>query len=119
MSRPPTLFDSPQFPLVPDAAGRRWYANVDNEIQLQQDLSIGDDGHWTHNVNGGPVAVPTGLFTIMKGVLKIPIDREVKLFLFEYEYQQFVLGLEWGDPDTDYAYLWTYTYAALPGMFKR
>ena len=106
-----TTFDSPQFPLLPDAQGARHYANVDNRVDYMLGYPVGQSFP-------RPVAVPTGLFTLMKQVFKIEPHEQVTMYLHEYQPDRFVFGIDWGDGDHDFADLWTYTWETLPGMFK-
>lgn len=103
-----TAFDQPQLSFAPDPKGRRNYGNVDNEVQITT-LS---------ETFGVIVAVPTGLFTIMKQVFKVEPHQAAKMYLHEYEPNKFVFGIDWGEDENDFADLWTYTWAALPGVFK-
>lgn len=101
----PTVFDKPQFHLLPDHAGVRMYANVDNVMEVVTHAG-------SHRV---AVAVPTGLFTLMRGVLKVPREARVNLALDELgesDGGKFLLSMMWGN---EHLYdLWTYSPASLP-----
>jgi hypothetical protein len=57
------VFDSPQWSLVPDLTGARFYANVDNRLEIT-------NGRTSFHV---ALAVPTQLFTYM---LNIGVKQE-------------------------------------------
>lgn len=106
-----TSFDQPQLSFAPDPKGERLYGNVSNMVQITLTHPVGE-------TRGVAVAVPTGLFTIMKQVFKVEPHHRTEMYLHEYEPGKFVFGIEWGEDDNDFADLWTYTWAALPGVFK-
>lgn len=93
-----TVFQTPQFKLMPDRQGPRFYANVNNCMELA--LSSG-----MYHV---AVEVPTGLFTLMKDVFKVPRDAEVSLSIDEVQATptRYVFSITWRDQIRD---LWEYT----------
>ncbi|MEG1121222.1 MAG: hypothetical protein RSE62_03365 [Citrobacter sp.] len=106
MSAIATAFSGPQFPLLPDDRAR-YYANVDNRLQF-----VYPDGR----VRNFPIVVHTSLFSMMREVLKVPVDSEVTMYLSDTGDRRFVFGIMWDEEDfTD---LWYYTPATLPPMFK-
>ena len=105
-----TTFQTPQFPLLPDPIGPRHYANVDNRLEV----SMRDTQYRV------ALAVPTGLFTLMKDVLGITPDNEVLLAIDQAtvrpnEDDRFVFSVMCGDDLWD---LWSYTAAGLPKWLK-
>lgn len=100
------MFPRPEFNLLPDLNGPRMYANVDNRLEVAL-----DNGETTYIV---PLAVPTGLFTLMRGVMKIPIGETVRLSideLAEGEDVSYVFSLMCGDSLYD---LWRYSRGSVP-----
>ena len=97
----PTVFRSPQFKLLPDPKGHRYYANVDNLMSV----TIDDDEFFV------AVAVPAGLFTIMRLSLKVPPSAEVKLGLDQHG-ERFVFSILYGE-DNLYD-LWDYSSQSVP-----
>lgn len=106
-----TVFPVPQFPLKPDEFGVRHYANVCNKMEV-----VASGG--TYHV---ALAVPTGLFTVMKEVMKIPPGEEVKLLLIEdsevdavtdEEKQFYVFSLLYGE--NGLFDLWQYSPGTVP-----
>lgn len=95
------VFDTPQFPLMPDKSGRRMYGNVDNLMEVVR--------------NGQSVyvllAVPTGLFTLMQDVLRVPPEEHVCLSLDEGEDGRYIFSLMYG---TNLVDLWTYSQKSKP-----
>lgn len=105
-----TTFQTPQFPLLPDPIGPRRYANVDNRLEV----STRDAQYLV------ALAVPTGLFTLMRDVLRIVPDNEVLLAVDQVtvrpdEDDRFVFSLMSGNDLWD---LWSYTAAGLPKWLK-
>lgn len=105
---PNTLFEKPEYELIPDEAGPRFYANVDNRIHRQ---------YGSGAVKERPVVVPTALFTLMRETLKIAPEDEVTLYLVPDE-DYYVFGMAWGDNDNNVADLWFYTGKTLPPFLK-
>lgn len=108
MTRPPTLFDTPQFALVADARLRS-YANVANDMVIEGE---GYDPFKTYYV-----VVPTALFTLMKDTLHVdPHDDAFMFLLRPAGSEYFIFGLAWSEESfTD---LWVYTEASLPLCFR-
>jgi hypothetical protein len=97
-----TVFDRPQFGLLPDLAGPRQYGNVDNRMEVHTRA-----GTW-HVA----LAVPTGLFLLMKGVLSVSVDDAVSLSLDEGDDERYVFSLMVG---TERLYdLWSYSTGSVP-----
>lgn len=96
-----TLFDKPQFELLPDPEGNRLYINVDNGVELPDGRLI-------------PVVVNSMLFTIMREALKIPADDSVYLYLSKDD-SYYALCIEWCG---EAACLWTYTEKTLPYVLR-
>lgn len=97
-------FQSPQWRLLPDPVGVRRYANVDNrmEVKLTSDPAF-----------RVAVAVPTGLFTLMKDVFKVPVGETVTLAIDQDDFKdRYVFSLMYGG-DNLYD-LWMYTGSTLP-----
>ncbi len=99
------MFDRPQYDLKPDPFGPRMYANVSNEMEVV-------------NLRGEfvtvPVAVPTGLFTIMKDVISVPPTERVTLSIDatpKGEDVRYVFSLMYADHLYD---LWDYSLGSLP-----
>ena len=78
------------------------YANVDNLMEV----SCGGTVHYVL------LAVPTGLFTLMQDVLKVPPEQSVSLSLDEIPDGKFVFSLMQGD--TNLTDLWTYSERSMP-----
>lgn len=68
---PVTVFDRPQWHLLPDPKGARMYANVDNRVQVAQ-------GSRSFHV---AVSVATELFTFLKEVARVTPEDRVSLSL--------------------------------------
>ena len=83
------------------------YANVDNKLELATSSGI------SHVA----VAVPTGLFTLMKDVFRVPVDVTVNLAIDEIVDERgdrdstFVFSIIWGNEIRD---LWAYSRGSLP-----
>lgn len=97
----PTVFDRPQWPLVPDPQGVRMYANLENRLEIALTSS-------SHTV---AVALPTGLFHLMKDVLKVPPEDQVTLYIDQVG-EKYVFGLLQGS--STLVDLWEYTLKTLP-----
>lgn len=107
----PPVFPTPQFSLLPDFKGVRPYGNVDNRMEVH----IGVDLYHV------ALAVPSGLFTLMKTVFKVPPEETVNLLLMEDTASDAVTGdavstytfsLMYGE---DHVYdLWAYSEGSLP-----
>lgn len=95
-----TLFDQPTIKLLPDETGPRFYANVDNRIEVVR-------GRDTYRV---AVAVPTEFFTLMKEVCDITPDEEVTLAI-DQDGEHYVFSLLAGQRLFD---LWRYSERSLP-----
>ena len=104
MPRPAVAFDTPRFELLPDPAGIRAYANVDNRVAV---TGRGREKRVS-------VIVPTALFTIMKDVYKIDRGETVDLYITR-DGDYYVFGMLWGEES--YADLWCYTDTNLPVIF--
>lgn len=108
MTRPNTTFEKPEWPLIADPVGARFYANVDNRVAR----------HYSNGrIKDVPVVVPTDLFTFMREVLKIDPVEDVQLYLVPDD-KFYVLGMTWGEKDTNVTDLWAYTATSLPAVFK-
>jgi hypothetical protein len=94
-------FPKPQFKLLPDLQGRRWYANVDNLLEVS-------NGEAVHYV---ALAVPTGLFTLMKDVLKVTPEERVSLALDRVEDRWYFSLMRGEEKLYD---LWSYADSTLP-----
>lgn len=68
-----TVFQRPPYSLLPDPKGVRMYANVSNRMEIAR-------GDRAHHV---AVAVPTGLFSFLREVVKAPIDEVFYLAMDE------------------------------------
>jgi hypothetical protein len=68
--RTKTAFDTPQWRLLPDRKGPRYYGNVDNVLEVT---------NCGKTVGRYPVAVPTALFTYLAEVIKAPVHATVHL----------------------------------------
>lgn len=102
------MFPRPEFKILPDLNGHRMYANVDNRLEVAL-----DEGNTTFGV---ALAVPTGLFTLMRDVMKVPIGETVKLSIDEVivgedAQKEYVFSLMWGDNLYD---LWKYSRGSVP-----
>lgn len=104
MPHPVTIFDSPPCNLQPDVSGPRWYANVDNRLEV--------------NIGGRPytiaIAVPTELFTFLKEVAKVSPEEDVTLSLDKID-GRYVFAALAGDSLHD---LWYYSDASLPRWIR-
>lgn len=99
------MFDRPQYDLKPDPFGPRMYANVSNEMEV-----VNQRGELVVV----PVAVPTGLFTIMKDVIAVPVSETVRLSIDatpKGEDVRYVFSLMFADQLYD---LWDYSWGSLP-----
>lgn len=94
-----TVFDKPQAVLLPDPFGPRFYANIDNRL----DVAVGR-GHVV------AVAVPTELFTFLKEVAKVSPEVIVNLGL-DRQGDRYVFSMLAGDSLFD---LWSYSRKSLP-----
>lgn len=105
-NRPVTLFPSPEWPLLPDPEGPRFYANVDNRLEV-----IAQDGS-THEV---ALAVPTAWFTLARDVLNVTREESVSLAI-EYHTRWFIFSAL---TDTNRLFdLWAYTAGNLPSWLS-
>lgn len=101
VEKPRVTFDRPQFNLLPDEKGVRFYANVDNRMEVL-----------ARNTNYYvAVAVPTGLFTLMADVFKVPLEEEVRLSMDEVG-DRFVFSIFYGSDNL--VDLWDYSRKTLP-----
>ena len=101
MDNPAPVFNSPPFRLLPDSAGPRWYANVDNRLEISTD-------HGSYHV---AVAVPAELFTLMLQVFKIAPEQDVSLAI-DQEGERYIFSLMFaGEELRD---LWSYSRGSLP-----
>lgn len=101
-------FQKPQFPLLPDPHGLRNYANVSNTLEIA--FSTG-----TRRV---ALAVPTGLFTLMKDVFNVLPEDRVQLGIVEEEGADdpgFVFYMVHKSSVYD---LWRYSSAGLPAWMR-
>lgn len=91
MKHPTTVFDRPQWNLLPDPAGVRSYANVNNRLEVTRGSAV----------YAVALAVPTELFTLMREVLHVPIDSAATLSMDLldgwYVFSLMVTGGEGGD----------------------
>lgn len=99
------VFPAPQFPLRPDSFGSRFYANTSNTLSVETQSGV-------HHV---ALAIPTGLFTLMR-FLDVSVDETVQLGI----------ALEERDEDVRYVFymligedrlfdLWEYSSGSVPG----
>lgn len=102
----PTIFDNPQATFELDRQGARWYANIDNRLEVSQR---------ERPAFHVPIAVPSVLFTLCLETLKVARDDTVSLSLDEVEPDKFVFSLVYAQ-DTKIADLWTLSRKALPGF---
>jgi hypothetical protein len=102
-----TVFDRPQFALLPDFAGARVYGNVDNRLEVHAPSH--NPGTW-HVA----LAVPTGLFPLMKGALAVGPEESVSLSLDEAveDPPRYILGLLAGE--SRLYDLWSYSAGSVP-----
>jgi len=77
------------------------YANVDNCVEVSTEGGM-------HHV---ALAVPTGLFTIMRDAFKVPVEATVTLSI-DQQGERYVFSLLHGYHLYD---LWDYSQASLPG----
>lgn len=103
MTRPQTVYDAPQYKFLPDPHGRRFYANVDNRL----DVTMGSREYSV------AVAVPTELFTYLREVAKVGRRSTVLLAIDQVGEggEHFVYSMLCGDKLHD---LWVYSKASLP-----
>lgn len=99
-----TVFDKPQFTLLPDKIGVRMYGNVSNLLEVVQ-------GERIHHV---ALAVPTGLFVLMQDVLKIPPEDSVTLSIDQVG-ERHVFSLLHGTSLID---LWTFSASSIPAWIQ-
>lgn len=108
----PTVFDSPQFQFLPDPQHRQ-YANVDNRLQIARRLK-------TSYVT---VAIPTGLFLLMRSAFNISTSAQCSLAIDEFDddgEQRFVLSLFVDDAGVESLYdLWTISRGQMPPWMLR
>ena len=100
-----TMFPSPQFPLKPDPAGPRMYANVSNLLEVTQDQQ-------SYHV---AVAVPTGLFLLMQQVLQVQTHETVHLSIDKVG-ERFVFAVMIGEDRL--IDLWDYSENSLPAWIR-
>lgn len=104
MRYPTTVFDRPQWNLLPDPRGARRYGVVDNRVEVVQ-------GRASYAVY---LAVPTELFTFLREVAQVTPDSSVTLSLDLVDgfwiFSAMVDGAS-GDSLFD---LWAYTHKQLP-----
>lgn len=107
MNYPVTVFDRPQWTLLPDPQGQRKYGNVSNAMEVQL------PGRASFRVC---VAVPTELFTFMREVADVQPHAECSLAIDVNEEGQglFCLLVEYGGEGKLYD-LWAWTRGAIPG----
>jgi hypothetical protein len=107
MQYPATVFDKPQWTLLPDPQGARMYGNVSNalEVQLPRRTSF-----FVH------LAVPTELFTFMREIAKVPPQAACSLSIDVNDDGMglFCLLVEHGG-DWKLYDLWAWTRGSLPG----
>ena len=108
--RPATMFDRPQFRLVPDVEGTRNYANVSNELEIARG----------RRVSTAPIKVPAALFTLMREVMGIDPSSSVTLsadYLSDYGLDMYVLSLYAKGPDQEELYdLWELKPSEVEGL---
>lgn len=107
MTRPATVYDTPQYQLLPDAQGARFYANVDNRLEVTmrgKSFMVA-------------VAVPTELFTYMREVARVGPRSSVLLAIDQVgaEGDFFLYSMMCGDKLHD---LWVYTAAGFPAWMR-
>lgn len=96
-------FQTPQFPLAPDETkAPRMFGNVSNIMEVAS-------GSRTHRVY---VAVPTGLFVLMKDVFKASPDVTYELAI-DRDGERFILSL-YGEKTDSLWDLWSYSRGAIP-----
>lgn len=103
-----TVFDRPQWPLRPDPLGARQYANVSNRLMVHTPEA-------THTV---ALAVPTGLFTLMRDVFKVLPEQactlDIDLMENHREDMRYVFILHVHGDDGENYLLWDYPEDGLP-----
>lgn len=97
-------FDKPQFALLPDSQGARYYANVDNRMEIL----AGNANYYV------AVAVPTGLFTLMKDVFKIPQSAGTVKLSIDQVQERYVFSLFYEGYADMLVDLWDYSRLSLP-----
>lgn len=102
----PTIFDTQLAKLDLDIYGARWYANVDNRLEVTQ------RDRPSFQV---PIAVPSVLFTLFAQHLRIARDDKVYLSLDEVDDDKFVFSALYAN-ETKLADLWPIPRKALPGF---
>lgn len=104
MRYPTTVFDRPQWNLLPDPKGRRTYGIVDNLTEVV-------NGRASYRVC---LSVPTELFTFLREVAKVTPDSSVTLSLDLVDsFWIFSAMVEGASGDSLYD-LWAYTSKQLP-----
>lgn len=98
-----TVFDRPQWTLLPDPKGPRSYANVNNVLEIVR-------GRSSVRV---AVVVPTELFTLMREVFKVPPTSACSLSLDQVG-THFVFSLLADGEQPSLYDLWTYSAKSLP-----
>jgi hypothetical protein len=98
---PKLVFDRPQWKLVPDTQGARMYANVDNRVEV-----CVEDDFWFV-----VVAVPTGIFTLMRDVFKVHREELIRLSI-DQDGERYVFSMTRGDHDL--IDLWDYSEGSIP-----
>ncbi len=107
MHPPSTVFDRPQWHLLPDPKGERNYANVSNILEIVR-------GRYFLRA---PVVVNAELFTLMREVFKVPVESACSLSM-DLVGQFYVFSLYagetvgWGPNLYD---LWSYPASSPPG----
>lgn len=104
-SYPVTVFDRPQWKLLPDPKGPRVYGNVSNELEIAR------RGR-THKV---ALAVPAELFTVMREVLRVDTASSVTLSLDLLDGWFVFSALESGAAEDTLHDLWAIPESSLPG----
>lgn len=104
----PTVFARPQWPLKPDPLGVRQYANVSNRLTV-------DTPEWSQAV---ALAVPTGLFTLMRDVFSIRPEQVCTLGIDLMETgkgdERYVFSLHVHGKKGETYQLWDYPDDGLP-----
>lgn len=103
MTYPTTVFDRPQWKLLPDPMGVRKYANVSNLLEI----AAGS------RVTKVALAVPTDLFTLMHKVLRVPPEAECSLSL-DLQDGWYVFSLLVDGAEPKLYDLWAMTQKQLP-----
>lgn len=98
-----TVFDRPQWTLLPDPKGPRVYGNVSNVLEIVR-------GRSSVRV---AIAVPSEIFTLMREVLKVPPSAACSLSLDQVD-NHFVFSLLAEVEPLALYDLWTYSSKSLP-----